>query len=229
MRLLCLCLVTVAVVANPPRKMSLAFSDDFDGAVIDAKKWAPATYAPPGTIALKSGKLILGIAKDDKGAWKGGLVTTRGRFDQSQGYFEASIRAGKFAGHHLGFVLAPRDKKEIYSEIYVAEIFGEDRIVTWVRYNDGSSLKDEKPSPLPKPFTTPGSSSKDFHTYGVYWTAREYTWYIDGKEVFSTKKGLTQDPATVTLVHTVSEFELPKLDPSKLPDGVEFDWVKVWR
>ncbi len=228
MRHLCLCLLAAVVSANPPRKMTLAFSDEFDGAALDGTKWVQPAYSPAGTVSLKSGKLVLGISKDDKGAWKGGLVTTRGRFDQSTGYFEASIRAGQYPGHHLGFVLAPRDKKEIYTEVYVAEVFGEDRYVGWIRYNDGKSLKDEKPSPLPKPLTG-GASSRDFHTYGVLWTAREYTWYVDGKEVFSTKKGVVQDAAALTLTHTVSEFELPKLDPTKLPDGVEFDWVKVWR
>jgi hypothetical protein len=27
----------------------------------------------------------------------------------------------------------------------------------------------------------------------------------------------------------VSEFELSRLDPAKLPDDVEIDWVKAWR
>lgn len=228
MRALWLCLLAATAAANPPRKMTLAFSDEFDGAALDPSKWAQASYSPAGTVVVKDGKLTLGIAKVADGQWKGGVVTSRGKFEQAQGYFEASIKAGAVQGHHLGFVLPPRDKKELYAEIYVAEAFGDDKVVCWVRYNDGNSLKDEKPAPPLAPFSG-GAAHKEFHTYGVLWKAKELTWYIDGKEVFSTKKVVAKDPATLSLIHTVSEFEVPKLDPSKLPDDVQFDWVKVWK
>lgn len=228
MRSLVLCLLAASSVANPPRKMTLAFSDEFDGAALDTTKWAAASYAPAGTVTVKDGKLVLGLAKDANGTWKGGVVTSRNRFEQSQGYFEASIKAGANPGHHLGFLLTPKDKKEMFAEIYVVENFGADTLVTWVRHNDGKSLKDEKPSPALKPFSG-GESSKAFHTYGVLWKDKELTWYIDDKEVYSTKKVMAKDPAFLSLVHTVSEFELPKLDPAKLPDDVQFDWVKVWK
>lgn len=228
MRSLIPCLLAALAAANPPRKMTLAFSDDFDGTALDATKWAQAGYSPAGTVTLKDGKLTLGITKGQDGLWKGGVVTTRGKFEQAQGYYEASIKAGANQGHHLGFVLSPKDKKELYAEIYVAEAFGDDKVVGWVRYNDGTSLKDEKPNPPIAPFTG-GAAGRDFHTYGVLCKAKELTWYIDGKEVFSTKKVGAKDPAFLTLVHTVSEFELAKLDPAKLPDGVQFDWVKVWK
>ena len=40
---------------------------------------------------------------------------------------------------------------------------------------------------------------------------------------------LSSNSAIISLGSTVSEFELPKLDPSKLPDDVEVDWVKAWK
>jgi len=227
MRSLSLCLLAVtAGAANPASKMTLAFSDEFD--TLDAAKWNQVATSPAGTISVKDGKLVLGIAKCPDNIWRGGSINTRNRFEQAQGYFEASIKAGQYPGHHAGFVLPPKNKKELYAEIYVIEAFGDDKVVTWVRHNDGTALKDEKPSPPIAPFRS-GASHKDFHTYGLLWKDKELTWYIDGKEVFSTKKVTAKDPAIISLGHTVSEFELPKLDPTKLPDDIQVDWIKVWK
>lgn len=228
MRSLCLCLLTAVAVANPPRKMTLAFSDEFDGPAIDAAKWNQVATSPAGTVTLKDGKLVLGVQRCPDNIWRGGSVNTRNRFDQAQGYFEASIKAGRHPGHHAGFVLPPKDKKELYAELYVAELFGDDKVVTWARHNDGTALKDEKPAPPIHPFKG-GESAKDFHVYALLWKDKDLAWYIDGKEVFATKKVTAKDPAFISLGHTVSEFEIPKLDPSKLPDDVQVDWVKVWK
>lgn len=228
MRALCLCLLAAAALANPPRKMTLAFSDDFDGAAVDAAKWNQVSTSPAGTIAVKDGKLVLGITKCPDGIWRGGSINTRGKFEQAQGYFEASIKAGRYVGHHLGFILLPREKKELYAELYVVEAFGDDKVVCWARHNDGTALKDEKPNPPLAPFTG-GAAAKDFHTYGVMWRQREITWYIDGKEVFASKRVVAKDPALLSVAHTVSEFEVPKIDPAKLPEDIYVDWVKVWK
>ena len=228
MRHLSLCLFAAAVLADPPRKMTLAFSEGFDGPELDRTRWNLVSASPAGTVTIQGGKLVLGIVKGSDGIWRGGSVNTRNKFDQREGYFEASIKAGQYVGHHLGFVLPPREKKEQYAEIYVVEAFGEDKVVTWVRHNDGKSLKDEKPNPPIAPFTG-GAAAKEFHTYGVLWKSREITWYIDGKEVHATKKVVADDKAFLSLVHTVSEFEVPKIDPTKLPENVYFDWVKVWK
>lgn len=228
MRSLCLCLFAASALANPTSKMTLVFSEDFESPTIDAAKWNQAPNSPPGTISIKEGKLVLGISKTTDSVWRGGSINTRNRFDQAKGYFEASIKAGQYVGHHLGFVLQPKEKKELYAEIYVVEAFGDDKIVTWAKYNDGIALKDEKPAPPIKPFKG-GASHKDFHTYGLLWKDKELTWYIDGKEVYSTKKVAANTPTFLSLGHTVSEFEVPKLDPAKLPDDIQFDWVKVWK
>ena len=228
MRPLYLCFLAAVALAKPPKQMTLAFSEDFDGPDIDPAKWTEAARSPAGTVSIKDGKLVLGIAKCPDNIWRGGAINTRGHFSQGLGYFEASIQAGEHQGHHLGFILPPHDKKELYAEIYVVEAFGDDRIVTWVRYNDGTALRDEKPSPEIKPFKG-GAAHKDFHVYGVLWEEKELTWYIDGRKVFATKKVTNKDPACISLGHTVSEYEIPRLDPSKVPDDVRFDWVKVWK
>lgn len=219
----------LALRADPPRKMTLAFSEEFDGPGLDKTKWTQVAALPAGNVRLADGKLRLGISKNENNQWLGGAIVTRNRFEQMQGYFEASIKFGRNQGHHAAFRLVPPklNPSEKYAEIYIAEGFGEDIVITWLRHNDGKALRDEKPKNL-KPLA-PGTAGSKFVTYGLEWDRRELTWYADGKKIHSVRLEVPQEKLFISLGSTVSEFELPKLDPSKLPDDVEVDWVKAWK
>lgn len=227
--LLALLALPLVLRADPPRKMDLAFSEDFDAPALDKAKWTQVAALPAGNVRLADGKLRLGISRNEAGQWLGGAIVTRNRFEQAQGYFEASIKFGRHQGHHAAFRLVPPKMApgERFAEIYVAEGFGEDTVITWLRHNDGKALKDEKPRSL-KPLA-PGTAGTKFVTYGLLWDKRELTWYADGKKIHSVKVEVPQDKLFISLGSTVSEFELPKLDPAKLPDDIEVDWVKAWK
>ena len=231
MRTLLLILAAAATLrADPPRKMTLAFEDTFDGAAVDPAKWLVPAHVPASIVRLRDGKLSLGLLSPSKDIWVGAALISKGRFDQSLGYFEASIRFGRHPGHHGSFRLigersaAPGAR---FQEFYVAEGFGDDTVITWRKFNDGKALREEKPRDL-KPLP-PGKAGDSFNTYGVLWSAREITWYINGKKVMSARDGVLQDKLFLSLGHAVSEFELPRLDPAKLPDDIEVDWVRAWR
>ena len=227
--LLILLALPLALRADPPRKMNLAFSEEFDAPALDKTKWTQVASLPAGNVRLEAGKLRLGISQSPSGQWLGGAIVTRNRFEQAQGYFEASIKFGRHQGHHAAFRLVPPKMVpgEKFAEIYIAEGFGEDIVITWLRHNDGKALKDEKPRSL-KPLP-PGTASSKFVTYGLEWDRRELTWYADGKKIHSVKLEVPQEKLFISLGSTVSEFELPKLDPAKLPDDIEVDWVRAWK
>lgn len=227
--LLALLVLPLLLRADPPRKMTLAFSEDFDAPALDKSKWTQVAALPAENVRLADGKLRLGISKNGAGQWLGGAIVTRNRFEQAQGYFEASIKFGRHQGHHAAFRLVPPKMVpgEKFAEIYIAEGFGEDTVITWLRHNDGKALKDEKPRSL-KPLPA-GTASSKFVTYGLEWDRRELTWYADGKKIHSVKLEVPQEKLFISLGSTVSEFELPKLDPTKLPDDVEVDWVRAWK
>ncbi len=224
-----LILLAAGLAADPPRKMTLAFSEDFDAPALDTSKWTMVAGLPPGNVRIEGGKLRLGVSRAPSGQWVGGAIVTRNRFEQAQGYFEASVKFGRHQGHHAAFRLVPAQMKpsEKFAELYIAEGFGEDIVITWVRHNDGKALKEEKPRNL-KPLPAGAAGSK-FVTYGLEWGRRELTWYADGKKIHSLRLETPQEKLFMSLGSTVSEFELPKLDPSKLPDDAEVDWVKAWR
>ena len=222
-------LLVASLRADPPRKMTLAFSEDFDGTELDKTKWVVATQLPAVNVKVQGGKLQLGICQDSAAKWVGSSVSTRGRFEQARGYFEASIRFGKFQGHHGAFRLINEkiNPSEKYGEIYVAEGFGGDVVINWMRYNDGVALREDKPKNL-KPLPV-GQAGGQFNTYGVEWAPREVTWFINGKKTHTVRFEMPQEKLLLVLGTTVSEYERPKLDPAKLPDDVEIDWVKAWR
>lgn len=229
-------LVTLALVlacalrADPPRKMTLAFEDNFDRPALDPAKWGVPSGVNPSDVRLRDGKLVLGISSPSKDLWQGSAVISKSRFEQAMGYFEASIRFGRHPGHHGVFRLIADRSNEPgakFQELYVAEGFGDDVVITWRKFNDGRALREEKPKDL-KPLP-PGKAGDSFNTYGLLWTPRELAWYINGKKVMSARDRVLQEKLYLSLVHTVSEFEQSRLDPAKLPDDVEVDWVKAWR
>lgn len=233
MRPLVLVLILAAATslrAEPPRKMTLVFEDNFDGTVIDSTKWGETWGADSGALRLSEGKLRLGISSPSNGVWNGSFIRSRSRFEQALGYFEASIRFGRHPGHRAVFSLTadpPEENGVKFQELYVADCFGTDTVITWRRINDGKALREEKPkylTPLP-----PGKVGDSFNTYGMLWTAREITWYINGRKVTSTRDSVLQDRLFLTLSHLVTEAEISKIDPARLRDDVEVDWVKAWR
>src|SRR6266550_7018905 len=98
---LALCLAATTQ-AEPPANSNwkLTFSDEFDGAVLDASKWSngyalgatgPGSWPDPANVRLEGGSLKLyGAQKPGQGkAFAGAAVTTRGKFSQMYGYMEA--------------------------------------------------------------------------------------------------------------------------------------------
>lgn len=90
---------------RPYVKLKLAFSEEFDGAALDPAKWT--FEGGTAAISLKAGKLVIALTERPDG-WQGSGVSTRDKFTQAFGYFEASIRFNAQRGHHGGFMLRTR-------------------------------------------------------------------------------------------------------------------------
>ena len=226
MRLLPCCLLPLAVVAaDPTAKLKLAFSDEFDGAALDAAKW---TYEGNAQAAsLKGGKLVLTLI-DRPDGWQGTAVSTREKFIQAYGYFEASIRFNAQRGHHGGFLVRNKATAEPPAACLFFECFGEDKLIPWAKVADSKGVRELRPVKTDL-VLKPGQVSKGFNTYGFLWTEKAYVWYFNGKVVHKLDKPEVKEPMHLNLAHWVSDFERKDLVPGKLPDDVEVDWVKVWK
>jgi len=206
----------------------LTFSDDFNGENIDETKWnLPANKETVSIV--KGGKdkvLRISLRKaEDMIQWNG--LTTSGKFEQMYGYFEASIRMPAYKGHTAIYRLGPADEKVSPNVLLLFEGLGADKIMPWARKNDDSGQRDFRADG--DKFLKPGEAAKKFNTYGILWTEKTFTWFINGKKVHQVDKQDVPKPLRIHLAHRVSEAERPNLNLKQLPDDVDIDWVKVWK
>jgi hypothetical protein len=99
----------------------------------------------------------------------------------------------------------------------------------WARKNDDSGQRDFRPEGKLTQFLKAGEPAKKFNTYGILWTEKSFTWFINGKKAHQVDKQDVAKPMRFQLAHRIAEFERPNLNLKQLPDDMEVDWVKVWK
>ena len=228
---LALCLSAVALsAANPASNMKLVFSDEFDGDKLDATKWA--TQGEPTAITtFKAGKItgvrITLIKKEDMIQTNG--INTRGKFEQVRGYFEASMRMNGYKGHGGTMSLRGADDKVVPFINALWESTGADRLVPWARYVDDKGQHDLRAEGSATKFLKAGEPSKKFNTYGILWTEKAFTWFVNGKQSHKVDRTVVDAPMALYFSHRIGEWERPDLNLKQLPDDIEIDWVKAYK
>lgn len=230
MKYLLTLLAAAALAVDPSSGKKLTFSDDFTGDKLDEKKWLISANADTVSI-VKGGKdkaLRISLRKADD-MIQYNVVSTRGKFEQQYGYFEASIRMPAYKGHTGYIRIAPSDEKLNPTIMVLFEGNGADQLVPWARKIDDGGQRDFRPEGKGTQFLKAGEASKKFNTYGILWTEKSYTWFINGKKVHQVDKNDVPRPVNIQLSHRVAEFERPNLNLKQLPDDMDVDWVKVWK
>jgi beta-glucanase (GH16 family) len=229
--LLALLLSAVALsAANPASNMKLTFSDDFEGPAVDATKWATQGDSTALTF-FKAGKVsglrITLIKKEDM--IQGNGISTRGKFEQTRGYFEASMRMPAFKGHTGYFSVRGKDEKVTPFINALWEGTGADNLAPWARFVDDKGQHDLRAEGAGNRILKGGEPSKKFNTYGILWTEKAFTWFVNGKQVHKADRALGDAPMSLSFSHRVGEWERPNLVLKQLPDDFEIDWVKAWK
>jgi beta-glucanase (GH16 family) len=180
-------------------------------------------------------------------------VYTRGRFTQRYGYFECRLRFHKHQGHHGAFwVQTPTFKGQVDkpgesgTEMDIIEWFGGGRrrgwagmnIYYWGKHPDGRIDKVRSPSipdfpkmggPVERDPDSPMADLSDgFRTYGLLWTKTECVFFCDGVEIMRDTEAISHIPQYVVLSLLCADWERPRLDTDKLPDGMQVDYVRVY-
>jgi beta-glucanase (GH16 family) len=216
-----------AFAADPSIGKKLVFSDDFNGDKIDESKWNVVGSREVFSL-VKVGKenaLRIGLkVKDDM--IQTNMLTSRGKFSQQFGYFEASMRMHAGDGHAGTFRIITDDEKTPPSITTSFHGTGKERVSPWARAVMESGFQDFRPEKSVGKFT---DLSKKFHTYGILWTEKGFTWYMDGKAVHKLERKEFVRPMSLALTHRIEEQDRPRLVVKTLPDDVDIDWVKVWK
>jgi beta-glucanase (GH16 family) len=218
-----------AFAADPSIGKKLVFSDDFNAGKLDESKWRVTGGSDLFTF-VKVGKenaLRIGLKMGDD-MIQTNSISTRGKFSQQFGYFEASMRMAASEGH-AGIFRVNTDDDKTPPTINVAfHATGKERVNPWARAQFESGQQDFRPDKA-IPAQKAGDVSKKFHTYGILWTEKGFTWYMDGKVMHKLDRKEFVRPMNIALAHRVLEEERPKLVLKSLPDDVDIDWVKVWK
>jgi hypothetical protein len=213
---------------NPASNMKLAFSDEFDGPALDAAKWS--TQGEPTAMSFvtvgKSKALRITLIKREDMIQTNGI---RSKHEQVNGYFEASIRMNANPGHTGNMSIRGKDDKVVPYIIALWEGTGEDYLAPWARYLDDKGQHDLRSTESGKKILKGGEPSKKFNTYGILWTEKTFTWFVNGKQIHKVDRTPINAPMTLQFTHRIGEWERPKLVLKNLPDDIDIDWVKVWK
>ncbi|MEY3130879.1 MAG: hypothetical protein RLY12_1251 [Verrucomicrobiota bacterium] len=223
-----LALTATLSAVNPASNMKLAFSDEFDGPALDAMKWA--TMGEPTAMSFvtvgKSKALRITLIKREDMIQTNGI---RSKHEQVNGYFEASIRMNANPGHTGNMSIRGKDEKVVPFILALWEGTGEDYLAPWARYLDDKGQHDLRSDASGKKILKGGEPSKKFNTYGILWTEKTFTWFVNGKQIHKVDRTPINAPMTLQFTHRIGEWERPKLVLKDLPDDIDIDWVKVWK
>jgi beta-glucanase (GH16 family) len=232
----------------------LAWSDEFDGATVDPTKWRSWDGSRRDAVntidalTVSDGELHI-RTYTESGVHKTGLLGTDGRFEATNGYFEARIRFHGAPGHWCAFWLisptigAPKgDPGTAGAEIDVVEhrlVDGggwdlRDHVamsLNWDGY--GADRKNAQ-----KVTMLPGSAAVDgaWHVYAVLWTDADYTFYVDGVPLWKTDAAVSRRSEWLHLSCEVDDSSWAGSIPpggygtrETSTTGMDVDWVRAWQ
>jgi len=223
----------------PPdgKQWKLAWHDEFDGDKIDESKWnrlgdskrRAGFWVKDDAYLSGKGTLLLRTKKDGD-RYTCGAVNTRGKFEHAFGYYVARCQMPKEPGHWSAFWLMCDGVNKIGNdgrdgtEIDVMEMPWRDGQLTVNLHWDGYG-KDHKSAGTK--FKREGVT-EGWHTFGLRWLPEEYTFYVDGQEVWRSKAGgVSQVPEFLKLTLEIGDWA-GDIKQAKLPDHFEVDYVRVY-
>ncbi len=243
-----------AQLPPPPygKRWVLAWSEDFDGTALDESKWNHRSEAFRGdrshnghrikwryehdNVSIANSHLVLRNTRqlgDEYDLVKAAAIDTKGKFEQTYGYFEASIRIAPTGdGVHTAFWLQNDNRNKKASnggvdgpsdgaEIDILEsVYTTDRYAMAVHWDGGRSLVEEA--------EFPPIHGGQFHVYGLAWTPDSYTFYADGQRKEQMFDAVSHSDGYVILSTGVSWFA-GNAHTGTFPNEALVDWVRVYQ
>jgi beta-glucanase (GH16 family) len=219
------------------QQWKLIWGDEFDGTTLDMSKWTPlgdwkrrdGYWVKADAYLDGRGNLLLRTQKEGDRYTCGG-VRTLGKFEHAFGYFVVRCQMPRQPGHWPAFWLMSSgvgkvgDEGRDGTEIDIVEIPWRDGRLTMNLHWDGYGKEHRSAGvKVSVPAVTEG-----FHTYALWWTAQEYVFYVDGKEVWRTAAGgVSQVPEYIKLTEEIGTWG-GDIRKAELPDYFVVDYVRVY-
>ena len=218
----------------------LTFEDNFEGAELDLEKWehAPEWIRKDGQWSHQeaflngSGQLIIQVSERD-GKYHSGAIRTRGKFEQTYGYYEIRAKIPKEEGFWTAFWLMSdtvsqvgndgRDGTEI--DIFESPFARKGDLIQHALHWDGYGREHQsagKVAYVPNLY-------EGYHIFGLEWNEDEYIFFVDGIETWRTNAGgVSQVPAYLKITAEVGDWAGDVRNAS-LPAQLEVDYVRVYQ
>lgn len=218
-------------------RWKLIWNDEFAGSRLDESKWnrlgdverRDGYWVKDDAYVSGTGTLILRTRRDGD-RYTCGAVDTRHKFERAFGYYVARCKLPKQLGHWPAFWLMCSGVGKIGdggrdgTEIDIMEIPWRNGRAVMNLHWDGYG-KDHKHSGTE---VTISALTEGFHDYGLLWTADEYVFFIDGKEVWRSQDGgVSQVPQYLLLTEEIGKWG-GDIATAELPDYFEVDFVRVY-
>ncbi|MGP3983792.1 family 16 glycosylhydrolase [Streptomyces sp. KR80] len=168
-----------------------------------------------------------------------GRITTKGKFDQAYGRFEANIKVPSGQGMWPAFWMMGKDIDDVgwpnNGEIDVMEVVGKEPGTLYGTMH-GPGFPAEG---IGGKTTLPGGAkfSDAFHVFSVEWSPEQVTWQLDGRTYFTSKKselpsgaGWVFDHPFYLLVNLAvgGVWPGPPDSTTKFPATLLVDYVRVY-
>lgn len=155
-------------------------------------------------------------------AYSSGLISSRGRFSQTYGYFEMRARWSGGKGLWPAFWLLP-EKGGWPPEIDVMEAHGDKPGVTFQTLHSRFDTDETRTIKMPV-------ADGAFHTYGVLWLADKISFYVDDTLTGSEATPADMHQPMYVLANLAVGGKWPG-DPdasTQFPAKMEIDYVRAW-
>ncbi|MGH2390678.1 MAG: glycoside hydrolase family 16 protein [Chloroflexota bacterium] len=219
----------------------LEFHDEFNGTTLNMNKWS--TTFPWGARtnasnheleyysdnALQVAHGILRIRADRHHThgfnYRSGIITSYKSFNLKYGYVEVRAKVPQGQGFWPAVWLAPHDESWP-PEIDILEIQG---AKPHTNLMTNHFLKASAPAQTDHSWTGP-DFSKGFHTFGLEWSPKQITWYIDGVERFRTRVGIPSKPMYLIANLAVGGDWVRSPDAAtRFPGYLEITYIRVYQ
>ena len=170
-----------------------------------------AKRTPPNRLRLTEGM-----------PYVGGAITTQCTFWQQFGYFESRIRFSFGKGQHWAFWMLPKDHTHGGIEIDIVERVGRKGELDRIYQNSHGEPTDIS-------FVKVTGDPGDWVTYGLEWTDKEITWFVDGKPTRKIENYIWEPMYLILCCEVGNSWPGNPDETTPWPSVAEIDYVRAYQ
>jgi hypothetical protein len=239
---------------GPAGTWNLAFSDEFTGDHLDARTWIPcvsagwtAAQAPqpctavsgtsesyhPGNAAVGDGELHLVAEPDRDGGYRSGAVSTA---DNAFGFPQPGFRPFSYTYGFLEVRLRAPTAPGMWPAVWQMPVGGgghdEMDLMEYIRGYAYMTLHGPQAAGNPvwgQAQVQVPDLATSHHVFGADWEPGRLTWYLDGRQVGSTTRGVPSVPEFVQANLQIGGLVGPSGPDQRWPVSMDVDYVRVYQ